>query len=200
MHINRQQCLARILLAGVLALPCIALAARSDWRELVVGHFELFSTLSDSGTRNVALQLQAFEQTLGEMLQTGDRLPDIPTRIYLLSDRDFNRYAAFRPGLEDPPVEAVELWATAVWRTGGNPAQIVAALEPLLVRVPHDTAALRSLARGYEALGDKAKAREAYNQIILVSRSSDERHWAQLQADSVRFQESRTISMPCSRA
>ena len=33
------------------------------------------------------------------MLQTGDGLPDTPTRIYLLDDRDFNQYAAFRPGL-----------------------------------------------------------------------------------------------------
>ncbi len=88
-----------IAVAGTLLLPSAASADRSDWREMTVGHFELFSTLSDAGTRDVARQLQAFEQTLGQMLQTGDRLPDSLTRVYLLSDRDFNKYAAFRPGL-----------------------------------------------------------------------------------------------------
>jgi len=486
MHISIQNHLPSILLAGTFALPSIALADRSDWREMTVGHFELFSTLSDSGTRNVARQLQGFDETLGEMLQTGDRLPDTPTRIYLLSDRDFNQYAAPRPGLggffqegrfgnimvvdadknfglvrvalfhefihyiqrststqkyppwytegyaelfsgfqlkdnklsvgdlpagtallrtqwipverllaikqtdpeyqterlapqfygeswalvhlllfddktlsaptlgylanldggvpepeafatafpfdkatldahlrkfvdgrrilvkvitlrnpvvvdqapltrltpvqadteftrliwrlnkpkvmvdalaakaaterpddpsvralvariaahqgdptaiddlaaaltkggvsdpqeridvadallfansgdpanrqalsilgdllqvEVPPVEAVELWATAAGRIGISPAQIVAVLEPLRVRVPHDTAVLRSLARAYEAMGDKAKSRDAYNQIILVSHSPEERLWAQQQADSARLQD-----------
>jgi hypothetical protein len=481
-----QDCLASILLTGALALPPTAFAERSDWREMAVGHFELFSTLGDSGTRDVARQLQGFEQTLGGMLRTGDRLPDTPTRIYLLSGRDFNQYAAFRPGLggffqeghfgnvmvvnadepfnfvrvalfhefvhyiqrntstqrfppwfmegyaelfsgfrlkgnalsvgrlpdgvtlegtqwipvervlgikqtdpeyqseslapqfygeswalvhlllfddttlsvptrryleylddgypepeafanafpfdkatlderlkkfldanvmhimkivlheavvvdqlpltrltpvqadteltrmiwqlkkpkimvdalsakvlaerpgdpgvraliariaahqgdpmsiddlaeslakggvsdpqvridvadalvyankdepanrralailgdlvqlEVPPVEAVELWTTAAGRTGSGAAQIIAVLEPLLFRVPHDTAVLRSLARSYEAIGDKAKSRDAYNRIILVSHSPEERHWAQLQADSARLQD-----------
>ena len=89
--------LAPALLAGTLALPPAALAERSDWREMTVGHFELFSTLGDSATRNVARQMQGFEETLGEMLQTGDRLPDTPTRIYLLSNRDFKQYATSRP-------------------------------------------------------------------------------------------------------
>ena len=489
MHIRVHKPLVSLLLAGTLALPTPVLADRSDCRELAVGHFEVFSTLDDSGTRNVARQLQAFEQTLGEMLQTGDRLPDTPTRIYVLGDRDFNQYAAFRPGLggffqegrfqnvmvvnadkpfdivrvalfhefvhfiqrntgtqrfppwfmegyaelfsgfqlkgnkllvgglpygvasnwvlwipverllavkqndpeyqnetlapqfyaeswllvhlllfddkalnaptlryleymdngfpeseafsrafpfdksaleqrlrdfmgaraihmkevtlpralifdkapltrltpaqadteltrmiwqlnkpkaiidelaakvaaerpsdpsaraliariaahqgdptsvddlvvslakggvdnpqvridvadalvhanrdstanrqalailgdllqlDVPPVEAVELWAIAAGRTGVNAAQIAVVLEPLLVRVPHDTAVLQSLAHAYEAMGDKAKSRNAYNQIILVSHSPEERHWAQQQADSARLQESAT--------
>jgi hypothetical protein len=476
--------LALILMACILVVSSTAAAERSDWREMAVGHFELFSTLTDSGTRSVARQLQAFEETLGVWLQTGDRLPDTPTRIYLLSYSDFNKYAAPRSGLggffqegrfgnimvvnaaedfevvrvtmfhefvhyiqrntgtqtyppwytegyaelfsgfklsndkvvigglptgtalrskwipverllavkqTDPeyqterlapqfygecwalvhlllfddkslnaptfkylgnlnagfpepeafatafsfdkaeldtrlrkfieggrilakvatlrdavvvdqapltrltparadaefyrliweldkpksivdalapkaaaeaigdrsvralvariaahqgepmaiddlaaslakgginesqeridvadallysnsgdpanrqalailgdlvqvngaPVEAVELWASAASRAGVSTSQIVAALEPLLVRVPHDTAVLQSLARAYEVMGDKAKSRDAYNQIILVSPSPEERHWAQQQADSARLQ------------
>lgn len=80
-------------------MPSAVLAARSDWREMSVGHYELFSTLSDSATRKVALQMLGFEQTVGGMLQTGDRLPDTPTRIYLLTDHDFNEFAAPHPGL-----------------------------------------------------------------------------------------------------
>jgi hypothetical protein len=100
MHTRISKHLVSLVLTGALALPTSVHAARSDWRELAVGHFHLFSTLNDSGTRNIALQLQGFEETLGERLQTGDRLPDTPTLIYLLSARDFNQYAAFRPGLE----------------------------------------------------------------------------------------------------
>jgi hypothetical protein len=489
-----QDCLAWMVLVGALALPSAALAARSDWREMTVGHFEIFSTLGDGATRDVARQLQGFEETVGLMLQTRDRLPDTPTRIYLLDDADFNHYAAFRPGLagfftegrfqnimvvnaakpfdivrvslfhefvhyiqrntnterfppwftegyaelfsgfqlkgkkiligglpagvgmnwinwiplqrllavkqtdneyrnerlapqfygeswalvhlllfddqtltaptrryleymddgfpepeaferafpfdkaaldqrlrtdfmgskvtihirvatlreelvvdqapltrltpaqadteltrmiwqlgkpkdmvdglaasvsaerpkdaparalvariaahqgdpismgdlaeslalggvndpqiridvadalvfankdeaanrqalailgdllrlQVPPVEAVELWTLAAGRTGASAAQIVAALEPLQARVPHDTAALRNLAHAYEVLGEKAKARDAYNQIILVSHAPDERHWAQQQADSARLQDS-PVSTP----
>jgi hypothetical protein len=486
MHRKLQDCLASTVLVEALTLPSATLAARTDWRDMAVGHFELFSTLGDSGTRDVARQLQGFEETVGEMLLTGDRLPDTPTRIYLLGDGDFNRYAAFRPGLggffhegrfqnvmvvnadkpfdfvrvavfhefvhyvqrststqrfppwfmegyaelfsgfqlkgnklsvgelpsgvrfnwmlwiplerllaikqtdpeyrneglasqfyaeswglvhlllfddktlyaptrryleymddgfsepeafsrafpfdkaaldehlrkflakrvihikvatlhealavdqapltrltpaqadteltrmiwqlnkpkamvdelvakvsaertndpaaralvariaahqsdpisiddlaeslakggsndpqvridvadalvvankgdsanrqvlailndllqsEVPPVEAVELWTIAAERIGGNDAHIVAVLQPLLIRVPHDTAALRSLARAHESLGDKTKARDTYNQIILVSHSPEERHWAQQQADSARLQD-----------
>ena len=476
--------LAPILMAATLALSSTAVAERSDWREMALGHFELFSTLGDSGTRDVARQLRGFEETLGVWLQTGDRLPDTPTRIYLLTNRDFNKYAApgraegfFQEGrfanimvvnadadfdvvrvtifhefvhyiqrntgtqryppwymegyaelfsgfrlnnnkavigglpfgttllqsdwipverllavtqtdpeyqterlapqfygeswalvhlllfddkslnaptfkylgnlnagfpepeafatafsfdkaeldarlrnfikggrilakvatlrdavvvdqapltrltparadaefyrliweldkpksivdvlapkataeaISDPsvralvariaahqgkpmaiddlaaslakggvnesqeridvadallysnsgdpanrqalailgdlvhvdgaPVEAVELWASAASRAGVSTSQIVAALEPLLIRVPHDTEVLQSLARAYEVMGDKAKSRDAYNQIILVSPSPEERHWAQQQADSARLQ------------
>ncbi len=76
-----------------------SVAARSDWRELTVGHFHLFSTLRDSRTREVARQLQAFEKTVGELIQGPDALPDTPTLVYLLSASDFDRYAAGRPGL-----------------------------------------------------------------------------------------------------
>ncbi|MFI4889029.1 MAG: hypothetical protein ACHQIL_00705 [Steroidobacterales bacterium] len=480
-------------MAAALVSPAAALAERSDWREMTVGNFELFSTLSDSGTRNVARQLLGFQETLGEMLKTGERLPDTPTRIYLLSDRDFNQYAAPRSGLggffveghvgnimvvnadkdfelvrvtlfhefihyiqrntstqkyppwytegyaelfsgykldgvnlsvgyqpvgtmvnlaqwipverllavkqtdpeyrterlapqfygeswvlvhfllfddkalsgpalrylgnmnlgfpepeafatafpfdkaaldaqlrkfvaggrihvkrfilrdpvivdqaplmrltpaqadaeftrliwklskpkavvdglvakleagrrddpsvqaliariaahegeptsiddlaatlakggvndlqerldvadallykksgdpanrqalailgdvvksEVPPVEAVELWTNAATRTGVGPEKIIAVLESLLVRVPHDTAVLRSLAWAYESTGDKAKARDAYDQIILVSASPEERHWAQQQADSARLQDAPPQASP----
>ena len=74
MHIRITKRIVSLVLAGALTLPSSVHAARSDWRELVVGHFDLFSTLSDSGTRKVALQLQGFEETVGEMLQTRDRL------------------------------------------------------------------------------------------------------------------------------
>jgi predicted Zn-dependent protease len=113
--------------------------------------------------------------------------------VYANKDESANRRALAILGdlvqLEVPPVEAVELWTTAAGRTGGGAAQIIAVLEPLLFRVPHDTAVLRSLARSYETMGDKAKSRDAYNRIILVSHSPEERHWAQLQADSARLQD-----------
>jgi hypothetical protein len=47
----------------------------------------------------VARQLQAFEKTVGEFLQSDDRLPDVPTLIYILGAKDFLRYGAGRPGL-----------------------------------------------------------------------------------------------------
>ncbi len=90
---------AGLVLALLVALPGVARSARTDWRELTVGHFHLYSTLRDSATRDVARQLQAFEQTVGLMLQSEDRLPDVPTTIYLLDRDDFANYAAPRPGL-----------------------------------------------------------------------------------------------------
>ena len=61
----RIQYLTSILLAATVFLPTAALAERSDWREMTVGHFELFSVLSDAATRDVARQLQGFEETVG---------------------------------------------------------------------------------------------------------------------------------------
>jgi hypothetical protein len=98
--------------------------------------------------------------------------------------------------IEIPPVEAVELWTNAALRTGISPEKIIAMLEPLLVRVPHDTAVLQFLARNYEAVGDKVKARNAYDQIILVSQSPEERRWAVHQADSARLQDEPTQASP----
>jgi hypothetical protein len=89
----------RVLTMSLLLTPAAAFAARSDWREMTVGHFHLFSTLRDSSTRDVARQLQAFEKTVGELLLSEDRLPDVPTLIYILDKGDFERYAAGRPGL-----------------------------------------------------------------------------------------------------
>ncbi|HEV7613136.1 MAG TPA: hypothetical protein VGO37_14745 [Steroidobacteraceae bacterium] len=76
-----------------------ALARRTDWRQMTVGHFHLYSTLRDSKTREIAMQLQAFERTVGEFLQTEDRLPDVPTIVYILDAGDFLRYGTNRPGL-----------------------------------------------------------------------------------------------------
>jgi hypothetical protein len=89
----------RVLTMSLLLTPAAAFAGRTDWRELTIGHFHLFSTLRDSSTRDVARQLQAFEKTVGELLQSEDRLPDVPTLIYILDGSDFRRYAADRPGL-----------------------------------------------------------------------------------------------------
>lgn len=86
------------LACGLLASTAV-LAARSDWRQMTVGHFRLYSTMRDSKTRDVARQLQAFEKTVGEILRTKDGLPDVPTVIYILDSGDFQRYGAGRPGL-----------------------------------------------------------------------------------------------------
>jgi hypothetical protein len=85
--------------AFLLLVSAPAAAARTDWRQLTVGHFHLYSTLRDSKTREVARQLQAFEKTVGEILQSQDRLPDLPTFVYILDSGDFQRYGAGRPGL-----------------------------------------------------------------------------------------------------
>lgn len=91
----RLNCCAALLLLAITP----AQAGRTDWREMSVGHFHLYSTLSDSNTRNVARQLQAFENTVGELLRGEDRLPDVPTLIYILNSHDFQQYAVDRPGL-----------------------------------------------------------------------------------------------------
>jgi hypothetical protein len=88
-----------VLWTGLMLLSGSALAGRGDWREMTVGHFHLYSTLRDSRTRDVARQLQAFEKTVGEFLKTEDRLPDVPTLVYILDGGDFLRYGAGRPGL-----------------------------------------------------------------------------------------------------
>ena len=87
-----------LLLAAVLLASDPALAARSDWRQMTVGHFHLYSTMRDSKTRDVARQLQAFENTVGQLLTGDDRLPDVPTIIYILGGDDFLKYGAGRPG------------------------------------------------------------------------------------------------------
>ena len=87
------------LLWACLLLSGSALAARSDWREMTVGELHLYSTLRDTKTRDVARQLRAFEKTVGEFLRSEDRLPDVPTIIYILDSNDFQRYGAGRPGL-----------------------------------------------------------------------------------------------------
>jgi hypothetical protein len=89
---------------------------------------------------------------------------------------------------DTPNIEAVELWMQAAERTGTDPRQIIAALEPVRIRAPHDTAILRSLARAAESAGNKEQARGFYNEIILVSSMPGERLWAQKQADSRRLQ------------
>ena len=99
MRITTDSTLIAVLLATALLAAGPVGAARSDWREMTVGHFHLYSTLSDNSTRNVARQLQAFENTVGTLLQSDDRLPDVPTFIYILSKKDFQKYAAPRPGL-----------------------------------------------------------------------------------------------------
>ena len=96
---TRRYPVAALLAAAIIVMAPAAAATRSDWRVLVAGNFRIYSTLSDGATLDVARQLSAFEKTVGKMLVTGDHLPDTPTVVYLLNERDFNRYAAFRPGL-----------------------------------------------------------------------------------------------------
>lgn len=86
------------IMVGITCAPT-AHAGRSDWRELTVGRFHVYSTLRDSRTREIARQLQVFSKTVGELIQGPDAIPDIPTLVYLIDGGDFNRYAAFRPGL-----------------------------------------------------------------------------------------------------
>ena len=91
-------CWGPTLLLALLLASGEATAARSDWREMTVGHFHLYSTLRDSSTREVARQLQVFEQTLEQILLSDDRLPDVPTLIYILNAHDYAKYAAPRAG------------------------------------------------------------------------------------------------------
>jgi hypothetical protein len=86
------QCLLALALSG-------PMVARASWCEMTVGHFHLYSTLSESATRETARQIQGFEQTVGGYLKGSDRLPDVPTKIYILSQSDFQKYAAGRIGL-----------------------------------------------------------------------------------------------------
>jgi hypothetical protein len=78
--------------AALMLAASSADAARTEWREMTIGHFHLYSTLGDSATRDIARHLQAFEQTVMAVLQTDDRLPDIPTEIYILRRDDFRNY------------------------------------------------------------------------------------------------------------
>lgn len=75
------------------------LAGRTDWRQMTVGNFHFYNTLHDSRTRDVARQLQAFEKTVGEFLQSEARLPDVPAIIFILDGGDFLRYRQATPGL-----------------------------------------------------------------------------------------------------
>jgi hypothetical protein len=81
---------------------------------MTVGHFHLYSTMRDGKTRDIARQLQAFEKTVGELLRSNERLPDVPTVIYILDNDDFQRYGAGRRGLagvfyEQPYVNVITI-------------------------------------------------------------------------------------------
>jgi hypothetical protein len=98
-NVSTIHALRAFALMPLLLAPAAAVAARSDWHEMTAGHFHLFSTLGDARTRDVARNLQAFEKTVGELLQSEDRLPDIPTLIYILDHGDFQHYAAPHAGV-----------------------------------------------------------------------------------------------------
>lgn len=91
--------MAGLLLCVLGLVPDMALAARGDWREMSVGHFHLYSVLSDRKTRDIARELQAFESTVGDLLKSEDRLPDVPTLIYVLDRGDFERFVAEHAGV-----------------------------------------------------------------------------------------------------
>jgi hypothetical protein len=69
--------------------------------------------------------------------------------------------------------------------------RVLSILQLASYRAPHNASLLRYMASAYEAMGDKPKARDCYNQSILVSSNPAERLWAQRQADSQRLQDSR---------
>jgi hypothetical protein len=96
-----------------------ALARRTDWREMTLGHFHLYSTMRDSNTREAARQLLRFEKTVGEFLHGEDRLPDVPTIIFILENGDFQRYGAGRPGLAGVFYE--KQWANVIVINGDLP-------------------------------------------------------------------------------
>ncbi len=91
--------LAPALLAGLAMLPAAVHAERSDWRQLSVGNSHIYSVLGESATRYIGLQLQMFEQTAGQLMQSEDRLPDVPTLIYILNRRDFEQCVANPKGI-----------------------------------------------------------------------------------------------------
>lgn len=88
---------ALALLLALAVVPDAARAARTNWRVMTIGTFRVYSTLGDSRTRTIARELQAFSQTVGKMLEADDRLPDIPTRVYLISHADMQDYLADLP-------------------------------------------------------------------------------------------------------
>jgi len=96
MLIRRAAVLFTLLLVGI---PTASHAARTDWREMNVGRFHIYSTMRDGPTRNIARHLQTFDLTVGKLLQAEDGLPDVPTMVYILDDEDFNKYAAPTGGL-----------------------------------------------------------------------------------------------------
>ena len=88
-----------------------------------------------------------------------------------------------------PPIEAIMLWVDAGARTGVEPARLREVLEKASVRVPHNTRLLGYLAWVSRMLSDKARARDYYTRIMLVSADPDERLRAQKEADSAELQD-----------
>lgn len=86
-----------LILLALAALP--AQAARTDWSEMSVAGFHLYSTLQDRDTREVARQLQAFRDTVGRFIAGHDPLPDVPTNVYILDGPDFRKHAVGGRGL-----------------------------------------------------------------------------------------------------
>jgi hypothetical protein len=89
---------------------------------------------------------------------------------------------------DTPAIEAVVLWARAMGCSDGDPRRIRSVLERASPRVPHNSEVLMLLARASEIMDDRPAARRYYESIMLVSRSPEQRLWAQKQADSARLQ------------
>jgi hypothetical protein len=119
---------------------------------------------------------------------------DLATAVFGHESTDISAQQAFAiidPVMREPapPIEAVELWAHAALRTGVEPSRVLAVLDLASSRDAHNMSLLHYIANAYEALGDKPKARDTYNQIILLSPNLAERLWAQRQADSPRLRD-----------
>ncbi|MBS0376642.1 MAG: hypothetical protein JSR73_18865 [Proteobacteria bacterium] len=81
--------LVALALLVLAAVP--ARAARTDWREMTIGRFHVYSTLRDSRTREIARQLQVFDHSAVAFIRGPMPLPDTPTLVYLLDKPDFQR-------------------------------------------------------------------------------------------------------------
>lgn len=81
------------------------------------------------------------------------------------------------------------LWARAAELEDVSAAARLEVLDAASNRAPHNSKMLQWFAISNERLGEKAKARNLYSRIIMVSQFDKERAWAQKQADSERLQD-----------
>lgn len=156
--------------AAVRAL-CALVAARDGEKQDIA---DLISVLAQGGTDYAQMRMDV-AATLMSQNPSKEAAEQAYTMLFDLAHSD------------DPPLEAVALWAAAAEQADIDPLKLLTVLERNSVRAPHNTQMLRDLAWIHEAMGDKPKARADYDRIVLVSDHSEERLWAQKQADSARL-------------